>query len=583
MSRGIVALRVALALLGIFVLLALYLGVRGMLAANHLKKASDRVSRVQQEIEKSLTSGTVPKGVIADATTASGDTSSAASLTNDPVWKAAGHLPLVGKYFDSTRRAAKAADLVVSQAVQPALEAAQLIIPVRKQIHDGTIPLDPFIKSQPLLEDASTAMLQAKATIDPARKTGVLLIDKPLLKLRTEIDKLAPRLDDAQRASKLLPTMAGNNGVRRYFVGFLTNAESRTQGGLLGSYGILRAEKGKLRFESFGSDADLQDASKPVVTFDQEFTDNYNATEATTSWRDSPQIAYYPQVANVWVNLWKAQHNEQLDGAFMTDPVALSYVLSVIGPAKLPSGEVIDAANIVEKAENTSYIRYTKQQQRRDYLKAIFKAASEKFINTKSPDAKVFSKVGEAITEGRLKMWSARASEQRVVTGSPLEGATPAPGSPLAWATFNNALGNKMDYYLKRTMIYTPAACGQGAKIELDLSTIDSVAGLPPYIVQSANPHVQDQVSGADSLETTVYVDGGQLFQSVTLDGQPYHLRQYTERGLTGLATNLVVKPGQTVKMVIQLVPPKHPGRVRIVQQPMVIPQKTFFANAPTC
>ena len=583
MSKRILVLRAlaVLATLGIFAVA--FVGVRGFLAVRHLQKADHIVSALQDELGSSLSSGVIAKGAFSVAADASGDTRAAASLTGDPVWRAVAHLPFVGKYFDSLRRVSKAADLIVSEAVQPALQAASLVIPVRAQIHDATVPTEPFTKALPFLETAADAALRAQAAVDGARSTGIKSIDSTLQRFRSQLDRLAPRVEDARRTAILVPSMLGGSGIHRYFVGFLSNAESRTQGGFLGSFGILSATNGKLRFERFGSDIELKDAPSSVINFGPEFSSVYSGTAVTKSWRDSPQIGDFSEVAQVWMKLWKAQTGETLDGAFATDPVALSYALKVTGPAMLPDGEAVSGDDVVANTENIAYARFTDNAKRREYLKNVAEAASTKFITTRSPSTALFSALGRAIEEGRLKIWSAKPSDEEAILGRPIDGALPQPGLPLAYVAVNNALGNKMDYYLHRTLTYTPAACGRGAVIDIAFSTIPSAAGLPVYIAGSAKKLVQNLPFGTTVLATAIYVNGGQTFQSASIDGRPSTLAQNSERGLTQLFTNVTVSPGKVVHLTIKLAPPPHPGRVRIRTQPLVLPQLLVFKPSPTC
>jgi hypothetical protein len=65
----------------------------------------------------------------------------------------------------------------------------------------------------------------------------------------------------ARTAAELIPAMLGADRPRRYFMAFQNSAEARGAGGLLGAYGVLEADRGRLRVLRLGSNTDLDHAT----------------------------------------------------------------------------------------------------------------------------------------------------------------------------------------------------------------------------------------------------------------------------------------------------------------------------------
>jgi len=87
--RAILRLIFLLVLVG--VCLCLWVGIRGWLAKDHLQNSADLVQRLQTQLEQG---STVPAGTTVRSLQS--ETESAVRLTQDPVWRAFQHLPVVG-------------------------------------------------------------------------------------------------------------------------------------------------------------------------------------------------------------------------------------------------------------------------------------------------------------------------------------------------------------------------------------------------------------------------------------------------------------------------------------------------------
>ena len=142
---------------------------------------------------------------------------------------------------------------------------------------------------------------------------------------------------------------------KKYLLVFQNSAEARGTGGIIGAYAVVNFHKGALSVVRKGSNADLQQASKLPIDLGSEYFNLYGNDPAI--WQNSNESPHFPYAAKIWLSLWKKQSGQILDGVISVDPEAISYVLSILGPVTLPSGEIINASNVVEKTLSTSYGR----------------------------------------------------------------------------------------------------------------------------------------------------------------------------------------------------------------------------------
>ena len=130
--------------------------------------------------------------------------------------------------------------------------------------------------------------------------------------------------------------------MQRYFVAFQNEAEARGTGGLPGAFAILRADHGKLSFERFETDNTLG-RCRPGSTSATTTTRSTARRRATSLYINSNVSPHFPYAAQIWIAMWKKFSGQRLDGAFAVDPTALSYLLAVTGPARLPDGTTVSA------------------------------------------------------------------------------------------------------------------------------------------------------------------------------------------------------------------------------------------------
>ena len=82
-------------------------------------------------------------------------------------------------------------------------------------------------------------------------------------------------LENSALAARLAPSMMGADGPRTYFMGFQTNAEARSTGGLLGGFGILRLDNGTPTVDTLAPNTDFSGQNFTPIDLGPEFNEQY--------------------------------------------------------------------------------------------------------------------------------------------------------------------------------------------------------------------------------------------------------------------------------------------------------------------
>ncbi len=440
----------------LFLLLSAWLGGTALLARKHLLDVRSEVSRLQKDVTNGRTDRLNPGlASIRD------DAGSAQRLTSDPVWWVASHIPVLGRTFETSSGLAKSADELADGTLPELVNAADQLDPAKVRRSDGSLQLARLTAASPHLERADSALANARASLADLPETGVV---GPVANARTELDdqlaSLAGSLDGATRAARIGPAMLGENGPRRYLVMFQNPAEARGTGGLAGSFTVMRAENGDLHRERTGSDSDLKDADTPVVDLGPEFNARWRAGDVDRGWRNANATPHYPWAAEIWQKLWEKQTGQPVDGVIAVDPVALGYVLKVTGPVRLSDGEVLTGDNVAQWTLSTEYFKYPDDNERRkELLTELAEKAFDRFSGGDGRSAALLTALGRAAGEHRVLLWSAHPEEQAVIDGTPLAGNVLDESGPFVMPVINNGGGNKLDYYVERTLTREVVRC----------------------------------------------------------------------------------------------------------------------------
>ena len=551
---------------------AAWLGVTALQARSVLSAARGHV----EQARAALTSGD-SAGAQREVDLAADDANDARSATSALPWDVTAAVPYVGQPFRTTQDLAEAVDDLAVRVLPPAVRAGAALAPQKLRLSGEQIDLAALVVARAPLGEASSAASALDDLVSAIPPAGYLaVVEDARRTLQVEVSELADLLATASTAATLLPPMLGADGPRTYFMAFQTNAEARGTGGLIGGYGLLTADQGRLSLDTLSSNRDLEPGAPPGLDLGPDYAQQYAGYSSTTSWLNADSSPHFPYAAQIWSSLWEQQGGQRLDGVIGIDPVALSYILRAVGPVTLPDGEMIDADNVVPVTESEAYFRFKGDNTaRKNYLQSIAQAVADKILGGDGGSTTALLKALRIATdEGRLAVWSAVPEEQGVLADTPLGHVVAETTGPYASVVVNNGGGNKLDYYLERTLTYAAGDCSAPARqslVTIDLRNGAPLEPLPDYVAGRRDQKPSDPPN-SNRLLVSLYATNGAQLTGVTVDRVPTTARIGAELGHPVFTVTLVIPPGATRRLVFDLVEPSTPGRPMVSVQPSVKP-----------
>jgi hypothetical protein len=314
------------AVLGLALLLFAYQAVQ---ATSDLRQAARQTAQLREQVVVGGEGAqTTLRGLRAS-------TSSAESHTDGLLWSIGSHVPVVGRNVDAVRTAARVLDLVAREALPPVVDVSEQVDLDVFSPRDGTVDLSGVAAVAPAVARADTALTAARADLADIEPQGLLApLRRPIGTIKEQIASAQSAAASSDVAARLMPTMLGGEGRRRYLLLIQNNAEVRASGGIAGSYAVVTADRGRLTMGEQGSNLDLQPFDRAVVPMRRDertvFTD-----QLVRDLRDTNVTPDFPRTGEIARAMARRGLDVDVDGVLSVDPVAMSHVLAGTGPVTL--------------------------------------------------------------------------------------------------------------------------------------------------------------------------------------------------------------------------------------------------------
>jgi hypothetical protein len=409
------------------------------------------------------------------------------------------------------------------------------------------------------------------------------MVDAARTDVLAQLDPLARTTHAVSQAAALVPPMLGADGPRTYFVAFQNDAEARGTGGLPGAFAIVTADHGALRFDHFGADAELVHASANV-DLGADYAHLYQNAGTTTIYGSGNLSPNFPYAAAIWASMWAQHSGRQVDGVLALDPGALSYLLGATGPAALADGTRLSAANVVALTQSDSYARFRHDEPgRQAFLIDVARAVSEKVIGGAGSPSELLGALDKAAGERRLLAWSADPREQAQLAATSIAGVVPQTSAPYAGLSIVNEGGNKLDYYLDRSLDWRAEGCGTTRDVTVTVTLTNNAPkkGLPPTVTARSDPQAKTAKPGDNRVSLAYAATAGAQMSAVTLDGRATTAGVGSERGHPVFTVDVELPRGATRTVVLHLQEPGSDTAPVVLRQPLVRPLQVAVHDAP--
>jgi hypothetical protein len=407
-----------------------------------------------------------------------------------------------------------------------------------------------------------------------------------LRSLDSEITRAHNSAALATQAVQAAPSLLGAEGVRHYFVAFMSPAESRGLDGLIASYAELTANRGRITLTTSADISALNSAlgshGGGHINEPADYLARYGGYHPQQFFQDLTYSPDMPSVSTVVAQLYAQAGGDHLDGVLAVDPEALASLLSLSGPVHVPGfGQLgaSNAANVLLKGQYAQYPDPSQQDVRRTFQQEAIRQAFERLSTGSLPSPRSLSSaLDPAVRQGRLLLWSFQPADQPLLRRLGLAGAFPArSGGDLLSVVTQNAATNKIDAYLQRSITYQvaydPGNGGVTSTVTIGLHNEAPATGLSSQVIGSYGG--SGLPSGTNQTWLTVYSPLG--LTEASEDGQPVRMGAVPELGVMTYSTFVKVSPGGSVTLVLRLSGRINSGKhyqITLHQQPMVLPDR---------
>lgn len=499
-------------------------------------------------------------------------------------------VPVVGQHAKALRTLAGAgADLATVGA-----RAAREADPATLRLTDGAFDLAAFERVREPLEAARASLARSRKALHDARSPWLVT------PVADRVDELGDRVRSASGSTETAvlalrnaPGLLGSDGPRRYFLAVQTPAEARASGGLIGNWGELVADGGKISLGRFGRIQELNVAGDPAsrrITKPADYVRRYGPYKPSLYWQTVTMSPDFPSVAQVIEELYPQSGGAPVDGVISVDPAAFAALLRLIGPVPVEGqAEVLSADNAERVLLHEQYLQFDEKGEanRVDFLDAATRTVFARLTSTTLPAPRaVADALAPAVAGRHLQLASTHPAEQRFFERIGAAGAVPPVRGDGLGVVTQNFNGNKIDWFLRRSYsydaAYDPATGEVTSTLEIRLRNDAPADGLPRAVIGFggfAAPGQPQTAFGENLLLLSVY-SPLELEDMTVDDGQVLQLSKQNELGRRVYSALVSVKSKSTRTVTVKLAGRVQPGdyRLDVSIQPTVAPDEATLS-----
>ena len=524
-----------------------------------------RAWQVRSDLEASSASAHRLEAALADGDQGTADrelarlrdrSASAADRTGGPLWSLLVAAPVLGDDAEAVRTVSHVLDTLSRNGLTPLVRSSAELDARAFAPHDGSLPVEAISSLAQPVGDSLGAFTAADRRLTEVDTGGLIGPVRRRFEdfARVVRDATGP-LATADRAARLLPSMLGAEGDRRYLLIFQNNAEARATGGMPGAMSILEAHQGRIQMTRQAMANDFPELDEPVLPLTAEERAVFGG-QLGVFFQDANFTPHFPRSAELMAARWQQQYDERLNGVLSVDPVAMSYLLGAMGPLTV-NGIELTADNVVDELLNQTYLRHEDPAAQDEFFRDVSRQVFDSVSSGVGSPQSLIEALARGAREGRLLVHSFDADEQRGLAGTEVAGelTRSATERPQVGVFLNDATGSKMSYYLDYHTRVASASCAGGQQrldghLSITSKTPPKARLLPAAITGDARYGIP---VGSQLLATDVYGPIGGSLGDFVLDGKLLKVatRHYQGRPVVTLA--LYFDPGQTVDVTWQM------------------------------
>jgi len=413
----------------------------------------------------------------------------AAAAADDPVWRLAEHLPLVGDDLTAVSAVATAVDRLSHDAAPDLLRALAAVVDAdpaaarpADAVPSGWVDLAPLVDAAPAAARATAVVDDLRADLAPIDPAGLVgPVAGPVAGLQEALDGAAVPLTTVAELADLGPALLGADGPRTYLLLSLNPAELRAQGGIVGAVAVLQVADGAVGLVGQRSTADLPELAEPALPLSEAEVGLHG--DRLGRWvQDTVLTPDFPRAAALAAAFWQRSTGQAVDGVLATDPVVVADLLAATGRTVQADGVELGGQDLLRALLRDAYLAYG-DPRAGDAFYAQVATAAFAVLRDAVADPATARTAGSAllgaVADRRVALWSARPAEAAALARTPLGGAflsgdaqTPTGRAGAAVGVFlDDATAGKLDYDLTTAVTVTMQGCGTAdVRAQVDLA-----------------------------------------------------------------------------------------------------------------
>lgn len=472
------------------------------------------------------------------------------------LWDTAARLPLVGDDIEAVQVMSRSLSEAADAASEPANTLLARVQAETLRDPDGQLNLDVIRGLAPSTEALTRALR------GPARDVEALDADKlvgPLgdvtLNVQDEFASLLSTAEAGDRVVRVLPSMLGASGPRRYLLVVQNNAEIRSTGGLPGSLSILEADRGKLSLGAQHSVDDFDVLSVPALRLTGEERELYGDNLGENI-RDTNLTPDFPRAAELMSALYQRSFGTRVDGVIAVDPVVLSSVLRATGPVEV-GGETFTAGTVVRTLLHDVYQRFDTRKQQDAYFNKAARGIFNTLITRPVEPVRVLRKLGRSVGQRRFLVWSSHPEEQRELGRGTIGGELPPQtgDDPRVGLYLNDATAAKIEYYLDYRANIRSAACTESGSQTLQVGMVLTSSAprrgfeLSTYTMG----YGRYAARGTMRMNLRMYAPAGGRITRLTANGEPVRIVTRQHHGRQVAIVTMFIRAREQVRLSAEI------------------------------
>jgi hypothetical protein len=436
----------------------------------------------------------------------------------------------------------------------------------------GRVDVDKLSALQAPVRKTAAAFDTAQQAVHAARSPWLLgPLNDRIDDFQEKLDEATPQADLAARAIDAVPGLLGADGVRHYFIGFVTPSELRGSGGLMGNWAELTADHGSLRLTRSGRAQDLNDTpgrSSRAVTQPADYVSRYTRFQPGFFVQDVTLSPDMPSVGQAMKELFPEMGGDHIDGMLAVDPYGLASLLALTGPIDIDGyDQKLTKDNAADLLISQQYFQFGDNAQRKDFLDDAGHRTFEKLVRSDLPSPRKLGEiVGPMVQQHRIKFTSltddptAHDREQSLIETLGADGAFPPKGDGDFFSLITQNKGeNKIDIYMHRKVQYSASYDPDTGEVTshatVTIRNDAPPAGLPGAIIGNND---QGFPLGTNELFFSFYTPLG--LRDATIDGQATPMEYQLEFGYSVYSRFITIPSGATVTVDLDLFGRLKPG-----------------------